>query len=172
MISFEIVIKKIPKSAQLIFSSASNFWRWYLFLRNDIQWEIDHWNQHRYGDKMRCNCSYPDSKINGANMGQTWVLSAPDGRHVGPMNLAIGVVPWRQLNTQVANICIRQNVITFKQYTNYICINHFPCNRTTGGFIVFNQKHVKTGLFRPFKVAWVETQIMKPTSTETQRSSG
>ena len=24
-------------------------------------------------------------------MGPTWVLSAPDGPHVGPMNLAIGV---------------------------------------------------------------------------------
>ena len=31
----------------------------------------------------------PDSKIIGANMGLTWVLSAPDGPHVGPMNLAI-----------------------------------------------------------------------------------
>ena len=31
----------------------------------------------------------PDSKIHGANMGTTWVLSAPDGPHVGPMNLAI-----------------------------------------------------------------------------------
>ena len=36
--------------------------------------------------------SYPDSKVNGANMGPTWVLSAPDGPHVGPMNLALGVV--------------------------------------------------------------------------------
>ena len=31
----------------------------------------------------------PDSKARGANMGPTWVLSAPDGPHVGPMNLAI-----------------------------------------------------------------------------------
>ena len=29
----------------------------------------------------------PDSKIHGANMGPTWVLSAPDGPHVGPVNL-------------------------------------------------------------------------------------
>ena len=33
---------------------------------------------------------YPDNKVHGANMGPTWVLSAPDGPHVGPMNLAIG----------------------------------------------------------------------------------
>ena len=28
----------------------------------------------------------PDSKFHGANMGPTWVLSAPDGPHVRPMN--------------------------------------------------------------------------------------
>ena len=35
------------------------------------------------------NCFHfgnPDSKVHGANMGSTWVLSAPDGPHVGPMN--------------------------------------------------------------------------------------
>ena len=32
---------------------------------------------------------HPDSKIHGANMGPTWVLSAPGGPHVGPMNLAV-----------------------------------------------------------------------------------
>ena len=34
----------------------------------------------------------PDSKVRGTNMGPTWVLSAPDGTHVGPTNLAIGDV--------------------------------------------------------------------------------
>ena len=37
-------------------------------------------------------CYYPDSTVHGANLGPTWVLSAPDGPHVGPMNLAIRVV--------------------------------------------------------------------------------
>ena len=31
----------------------------------------------------------PDSKVHGANLGPTWVLSVPDGPQVGPMNLAI-----------------------------------------------------------------------------------
>ena len=31
----------------------------------------------------------PDSKVHGANMGPTCVLSAPDGPHVGLMNFAI-----------------------------------------------------------------------------------
>ena len=32
--------------------------------------------------------NHPDSKVHGANMGPIWVFSAPDGPHVGPMNLA------------------------------------------------------------------------------------
>ena len=35
------------------------------------------------------NHSLSDNKVHGANMGLTWVLLAPDGPHVGPMNLAI-----------------------------------------------------------------------------------
>ena len=38
------------------------------------------------GTAVKCN---PDSKVHGANIGPTWVLSAADGPHVGPMNLAI-----------------------------------------------------------------------------------
>ena len=37
-------------------------------------------------------CTFPNSKVHGANMGPTWVLSAPDGPHVGLMILAIWVV--------------------------------------------------------------------------------
>ena len=32
----------------------------------------------------------PDSNVHGANMGPTWVLSAPDGPHVGPGTLLSG----------------------------------------------------------------------------------
>ena len=31
----------------------------------------------------------PDSTVHGAIMEPTWVMSAPDGPHVGPMNRAI-----------------------------------------------------------------------------------
>ena len=34
-------------------------------------------------------CSVPNNKVHGANVGPIWVLSAPDGPHDGPMNLAI-----------------------------------------------------------------------------------
>ena len=36
--------------------------------------------------------TYSDRKVHVANMGPTWVLSAPGGPHIGPMNLAIGLV--------------------------------------------------------------------------------
>ena len=36
--------------------------------------------------------TYPDSKFHGANMGPTWVLSAPGGLQVGLMNLVIWIV--------------------------------------------------------------------------------
>ena len=32
---------------------------------------------------------YPDNKVHEANMESTWVLSVPDGPHVGLRNLAI-----------------------------------------------------------------------------------
>ena len=35
--------------------------------------------------------NFPDNKVHGTNIGPTWALSAPDGPHVGPMNLAIKV---------------------------------------------------------------------------------
>ena len=42
---------------------------------------------HRRNDAR--SAMTPDSKVHGANMGPTWDLSAPDGPHVGPMNIAI-----------------------------------------------------------------------------------
>ena len=39
---------------------------------------------------MACDTEMdPDSKFHGANMGPTWVLSAPDGPNVVPVNFAI-----------------------------------------------------------------------------------
>ena len=35
--------------------------------------------------------NFPDSKVHGAHLGPTWVLSAPGGTHVGPIDLAFRV---------------------------------------------------------------------------------
>ena len=40
-------------------------------------------------DRSRKRRTNPDSKVHGANMGPTWVLPAPGGPHVGPINLVI-----------------------------------------------------------------------------------
>ena len=53
---------------------------------------------HAYFHTIR---SVPDSKVHEANMGPTCVLSAPDGQHVGPMNLAIRGVPGACITTAV-----------------------------------------------------------------------
>ena len=41
----------------------------------------------------------PDSKVHGVNIGPHWVMSAPDGPHVGSMTLAIRGVIWGYINT-------------------------------------------------------------------------
>ena len=46
------------------------------------------WANNRDAGDLRRHLT-PDGKVHGANMGPTWVLSAPDGPHVGPMNFAI-----------------------------------------------------------------------------------
>ena len=48
---------------------------------------------HTMQSQSRGRNHNPDSKVHGANMMPAWILSAPDGPHVGPMNLAIREVP-------------------------------------------------------------------------------
>ena len=50
--------------------------------------------------------AYPDSKVHGANMGPTWVLSAPDGPHDGPMNLDIRVYMQQGNNIAIDQITL------------------------------------------------------------------
>ena len=53
--------------------------------KNQIPKVLDPWDDN------------PDTKVKRANMGHIWVLSAPDGPHVGPRNLAIReVLPCRR----------------------------------------------------------------------------
>ena len=59
---------------------------------------VGRWKHHFI---LHCKVSYfpaiclgtrnkiPDSKVHGANMGPNWVLSSPNGPHVGPMSLAL-----------------------------------------------------------------------------------
>ena len=61
---------------------------------SDVEFTYD-----RQGSVSATILPYPDSRIDGANMGPTWVLSAPGGPHVGPINLVNRVMlvkqPWK-----------------------------------------------------------------------------
>ena len=55
----------------------------------NMHWYILEWQSTSSSNVWK---QHPNSKVHGAHMGPTWVLSAPDGPHVGPMNLAIRAV--------------------------------------------------------------------------------
>ena len=55
---------------------------------NDNSFSLTHFSLN---DEIVCDdfMSIPVSKVHGANMGPTWVLSAPAGPHVGPMHICV-----------------------------------------------------------------------------------
>ena len=60
--------------------------KWHIYLKGNIAFLMN------ISQQFVSNCyveNNPDSKVHGSNMGPTWVLSAPDGPHIGPMNLGI-----------------------------------------------------------------------------------
>ena len=66
-----------------------------VLLDSDEGW---HW---QIANKRLC----PDSKVHGANMGSTCVLSAQGGSHVGPMNLAIRMILVETKEQALQNKC-------------------------------------------------------------------
>ena len=83
---------------------------------------IDGWQLNRPVIRQKWDCHYfdccPDNKVRGANMGPTLVLSAPDGPHVGPINLAVRVaLKWCLLLTCELNVVPLGNIIT--NYTSF-----------------------------------------------------
>ena len=59
---------------------------------------------HLYTETVRWR--FPDSKVHGANMRPTWVLSAPGGPHVSPINLVIRVTHAQGIILIMRNLCI------------------------------------------------------------------
>ena len=70
----------------------------------------------------------PESKAHGANMGPTWDLSAPDGPHVGPINLVIRdyieCIPWHRHMALLCFVLLCFVVL----YTLYVCITEIRAN--------------------------------------------
>ena len=72
----------------------ATFFRWYFqmhfIMKITLPWFKCHWSLF-VGISLALSQRCPGSKVHGANMGPTWVLSAPDGPHIVPMNRAIRV---------------------------------------------------------------------------------
>ena len=68
---------------------------------NDI--EVGASWRHFYGQRLH---SSPESKVHGANMGPTWVLSALVGPHVGPVNFAIWIVWNNEIRRHHDGVCV------------------------------------------------------------------
>ena len=93
---------------------------------------------------------YPDSKVHGANMGPTWVPSAPNGSHVGPMNLAIRVVfhslepnvyvMWHQSCNVYGPFGLSNITSSPNESANY-----WPCCQTLWSKMVILSKVIATG---------------------------
>ena len=81
-----------------------------------------------------------DSKVHVANMGFTWILSAPCGPHVGPMSLAIrDILAGKRIRIRNIQLNLSRNLChhmsqTLQRYLT-ICYDdvikwkHFPCYR-------------------------------------------
>ena len=93
----------------------------------------------------------PDSKVHGANMGPTWVLSAPDGPHIGPMNLAIREClcsvnwtdpqkkPAAKFESNYNNILLRKCIWKFclKRDSHFFQASMYECSNNKLSFLFF-----------------------------------
>ena len=71
---------------------------------------------------------HPDCILHGVNMGPTWVLSAPDGPHVGPMNLAIRVYTGMLFKTiPLPLLHLKPTCLKFYIWTNVTIADFWVC---------------------------------------------
>ena len=78
-------------------------------------------------------CYIPDSKAHGANVGPTWVLSAPDRPYVGPMNFAIGDVSRRNnMKAEMYFFGPRQYALASPRHLTNNVISTSPPNNSMG----------------------------------------
>ena len=87
-----LLFKEVSERYTILFEQESTMW---FKIERFMQDTLSHYG-HILGNNLMLLWQildhFPDNKVHGANMGPTWVLSAPDGPQVGPMNLAICVL--------------------------------------------------------------------------------
>ena len=79
-------------------------------------------------------CYFPDSKVHRANMGPIWGRQDPSGHHVGPMNLAIGVV----IETQQTVLLDHTSSIQYNPITSVGCAMHCQMAYTQEDLLLSN----------------------------------
>ena len=94
-------------------------------------------------------CTYPDSKVHWANMGSTWVLSAPGGPQVGPINFAIRNIiasnDWISHRAEDMTgewwmaliLCLWKISVTEVSGTSFITPTKYFCLRVFGAPIIY-----------------------------------
>ena len=89
------------KVAAILQATSSNVFPWVKYAEIDSNFtEIYSQGSNQQWSSTGSDNGFPDNEIHGANMGPTWVPSAPDGPHVDPMNLTIriGAITWTNDN--------------------------------------------------------------------------
>ena len=75
---------------------------------------------------FECNSqisTYPDNKVDGANMGPTWGRQGPGGPHVCPMNLAICVVALTDKQLEMYG-CILSTILLLMPWYYALVLKH------------------------------------------------
>ena len=109
-----LLIRWLEKDIKILCISARGQWvKWFNYLFSFLIIYTQSYFRWQFYQLSVYN-TVPDSKVHGVNMGPTWSLSAPDGPHVGPMNLAIRVehpcITGRELRSGVK--CIVLTIVT------------------------------------------------------------
>ena len=131
----------------------------------------------------RASYGVPDSKVHGANMGPTWVLSAPDGPHVGLINLAIWGVSCEYFGKIMTllyprptkleggytgftlsvcpsvrpSVCRRHGFRSISQVCFGISITNFICMLMVAigrSLLIFSDVTFKMAAWRPYWIFW------------------
>ena len=108
-------------------------------------------HKHFYEPTITGPQKYPDSKVHGANMGPTWVLSAIDGPHVGSTNLAIRVYV-----CMTGDGAVKQYVLYISCVCVYLCLYVRIYITVTSWWPLWRLKSPASPLFTQ---SFIQTQI-------------
>ena len=70
--------------------------------------------------------TFPENKVHGANMGPTWLLSAPDGAHVSPMSFAFRVIFYPLRENITLHKGVKRSVLSY-EVLHFEDKPYFPC---------------------------------------------